>query len=194
MFVGAEKVKEKTFRQILTDQSSLLHLCCCIAHVSMANRFSVLKVTSQNYSGLEKFFEIKTFLEPAFPTVIWSVQCNLWRSFFVWLHSGVTVIGSISLVWSSQPAAWLNLPRLWQIQLPQWNCIVWLHSKFCGQKVCRPVIISFGFVVKEAQSTHQGSAKLLSFGMQKVISKDTLSLSDVKLAPQNLQNFIEGPQ
>ena len=70
MFVGAEKVKEKTFRQILTDQSSLLHLCCCIAHVSMANRFSVLKVTSQNYSGLEKFFEIKTFLEPAFPTVI----------------------------------------------------------------------------------------------------------------------------
>ena len=45
MFVGAEKVKEKTFRQILTDQSSLLHLCCCIAHVSMANRFSVLKVT-----------------------------------------------------------------------------------------------------------------------------------------------------
>ena len=140
---------------------------------------------------MERFSEIKAFLELAFQTVICLL---LLRHVFAQRWSDMTVIGSISLVWSSQPAAWLNLPRLWQIQLPQWNCIVWLHSKFCGQKVCRPIIISVGFVVKEAQSTHQGSAKLLSFGMQKVISKDTLSLSDVKLAPQNLQNFIEGPQ
>lgn len=52
---------------------------------------------------LEKFTEIKAFLDLAFPTV----NCSLLlRSFvFAWLCSGVTVVGSICFVRSSQAAS-----------------------------------------------------------------------------------------
>ena len=61
--------------------------------------------------------------------------------------------------------------------------------------VCRPVPISFGFVLKEAHSIAQHSAKIsptlscLPEGKNK-FSKDTLAPPDVKLAPQNLQLLL----
>lgn len=90
MFASDEKVKEKTLRQILMDQSSSLHQNICAVAVDVS--ISLINCVFRELLELllEKYSEITAFLELA---------CNgdllTDEEFFVSLCSGMTVIGSI---------------------------------------------------------------------------------------------------
>ena len=105
------------------------------------------------------------------------------RSYFflAWLRSGLTVVGNVRLVRSSQPAF------LFKSYSPFVDT-AFSVKLYCS--VCRPV----AFVIKEAQSTAQHSAKInpdlsrLPEGKNKF--SNTPSPSDETLLPQNLQLLL----
>lgn len=90
MFASDEKVKEKTLRQILMDQSSSLHQNICAVAVDVS--ISLINCVFRELLELllEKYSEITAFLELACNGDLLTVE-----EFFVSLCSGMTVIGSI---------------------------------------------------------------------------------------------------